>query len=433
MTRTQILSSIVVVAVVAVAGRAIVAQQPAAGPKVLTIEKVKDNLYMLPGGGAGNTAVFVTANGVVLVDTKLADWGQAILDQVKTVTDKPVTHIINTHTHGDHTGSNDFFPASVEVVAHANVTASMQKMPQFADPSKKHAFPDKTYTDKLTVLGGSEAIDLYHFGPAHTNGDTFVVFRALKVMHSGDVFAAKGTPFIDRNNGGNGVTYPETVAKAAAGIKDVDTVIPGHSAVTTFAAFVEYGEFMKAIVAAATRPRRPARPPSRARPSSSCRRSSRTTRSPAPRTTSRRSTRICRRATRRPSPALLEESPEVGTVADRRERRIRRDVARPIAGRDRAQPADRGVGVALLQAGAGGRQPEIARPQPPALQLIEHRTRRGELRGAEERLAVGQPQPRIVGPRLDQIGVDGRRGGELAGRDVRGRGSFRRPRRIDAW
>ena len=252
MKRTHILSSIVVVAVVAVAGRALLAQQPAAGPKVLTIEKVKGNLYMVPGGGAGNTAVFVTANGVVLVDTKLADWGQAILDQVKTVTDKPVTHIINTHTHGDHTGSNDFFPASVEIVAHANVTASMQKMPQFADPSKKHAFPDKTYTDKLTVLGGKEAIDLYHFGPAHTNGDTFVVFRDLKVMHSGDVFAAKGTPFIDRNNGGNGVLFPETLAKAAAGIKDVDTVIPGHSPVTTFATFVEYGEFMKAVVAAAT-------------------------------------------------------------------------------------------------------------------------------------------------------------------------------------
>ena len=166
MKRTVVLSSIVVVAVVAVAGRALVAQQPAAGPKVLTIEKVKDNLYMVPGGGAGNTAVFVTANGVVLVDTKLADWGQAILDQVKTVTDKPVTHIINTHTHGDHTGSNDFFPASVEIVAHANVTTSMQKMPQFADPSKKHAFPDKTYTDKLTVLDGAEAIDLYHFGKA---------------------------------------------------------------------------------------------------------------------------------------------------------------------------------------------------------------------------------------------------------------------------
>ena len=251
MNRTLVLSSIVLVAVVAVAGRALVAQQPPAGPKVAAIEKVKDNLYMVTGGG-GNTAVLVTANGVVLVDTKLADWGQPIMDQVKTVTDKPVTHIINTHTHGDHVGSNEFFPASVEIVAHANVKTSMEKMPQFADPAKKHAFPDTTYTDKTTVLGGNDAIDLYHFGPAHTNGDSFVVFRALRVMHSGDAFAAKGVPFIDRNNGGNGITYPETLAKAAAGITGVDTVIPGHSAVTTWAAFVEYGEFMKAMVAATT-------------------------------------------------------------------------------------------------------------------------------------------------------------------------------------
>jgi glyoxylase-like metal-dependent hydrolase (beta-lactamase superfamily II) len=172
------------------------------------------------------------------------------MDKVKTVTDKPVTHIINTHTHGDHTGSNDFFPASVEVVAHANVKTSMGKMPQFADASKAHALPDKTYTDTLTVLDGSEAIDLYHFGPAHTNGDTFVVFRNLKVMHSGDAFAMKGTPFIDRSNGGNGVAYPETLAKAASGIKDVDTVIPGHSAVTTWAAFVEFGEFNQAFLTA---------------------------------------------------------------------------------------------------------------------------------------------------------------------------------------
>jgi glyoxylase-like metal-dependent hydrolase (beta-lactamase superfamily II) len=249
MKRTLVLSSIVMVAVAAVAGRSLLAaQQPApAGPNVAGIEKVKDGLWMVTGGG-GNTAVFVAGSGVVLVDTKLANWGQAILDKVKTVTDKPVTHIINTHTHGDHTGSNDFFPAAVEVVAHANVKTSMGKMPQFADAAKAHALPDKTYTDKLTVLDGADAIDLYHFGPAHTNGDTFVVFRNLKVMHSGDAFAMKGTPFIDRSNGGNGVTYPETLAKAATGIKDVDTVIPGHSAVTTWAAFVEFGEFNLAFL-----------------------------------------------------------------------------------------------------------------------------------------------------------------------------------------
>jgi glyoxylase-like metal-dependent hydrolase (beta-lactamase superfamily II) len=253
MKRTQILSSIVGVAVVAVAGRALLAQQPApAGPKVLTIEKVKDNLYMLPGGGAGNTAVFVTANGVVLVDTKLADWGQAILDQVKTVTDKPVTHIINTHTHGDHVGSNEFFPASVEIVAQQNTAANMMKMDVFKNPAKKHGLPDKTFTDKMTVLGGNDAIDLYYFGAAHTNGDAFVVFRNLRVMHSGDVFSAPGTPLMDTSNGGSGLAYPETLAKAAAGIKGVDTVIPGHSAVTTWQAFVDFGEFMKSFVGSVT-------------------------------------------------------------------------------------------------------------------------------------------------------------------------------------
>jgi glyoxylase-like metal-dependent hydrolase (beta-lactamase superfamily II) len=246
MKRTVVLTSIVVVGGLALAGKALVAQQAAqTGQNVANIEKIKDNLYLVTGGG-GNTAVYVTGNGVVLVDTKLANWGQAIMDKVKTVTDKPVTHIINTHTHGDHVGSNNFFPASVEIVAHANVKTGMAKMPQFA--SAPQALPDKTYTDKLTVLGGAEAIDLYHFGQAHTDGDTYVVFRALKVMHAGDTFPRKSTPFIDRNNGGSGVAYPETLAKVTANVKDVETVIPGHSAVTTWAAFVEYGEFMKTLV-----------------------------------------------------------------------------------------------------------------------------------------------------------------------------------------
>ncbi len=211
-------------------------------PPVTSIEKVANNLYMVPGQG-GNTAAFVTAKGVVLVDTKLANNGQAILDQVKTVTDKPVTHIINTHTHGDHTGSNDFFPSSVEIVTQENTKANMEKMDAFKDPAKKHGLADRTFGDKMTLLSGNESIDLYYFGPAHTNGDAFVVFREARVMHAGDVFATKGQPFIDGNNGGSGIAYGATVGKAAAGIKNVDTVIPGHSAVTKWQDFVDFGEF----------------------------------------------------------------------------------------------------------------------------------------------------------------------------------------------
>ena len=118
-------------------------QPPATdAPKVAEIEKVKDNLYMITGGG-GNTAAFVTAQGVVLVDTKLAGWGQAILDKVKTVTDKPITHIINTHTHGDHVGSNEFFPATVEIVVQENTAANMEKMRAFADGEGSTACPTR--------------------------------------------------------------------------------------------------------------------------------------------------------------------------------------------------------------------------------------------------------------------------------------------------
>jgi glyoxylase-like metal-dependent hydrolase (beta-lactamase superfamily II) len=220
------------------------------GGGVGMIQKVADNLYMIPGAG-GNTAAFVTANGVVLVDTKLANNGQAILDQVKSVTDRPVSHIINTHTHGDHTGSNTFFPASVEIVTQANTAANMAKgtNPNFNDPANKHGLPDRTFNDRMTLLSGNESIDLYYFGAAHTNGDALVVFRNARVMHSGDMFPNKGQPLIDRGNGGSGIAYGETIGKAAGAIKNVQTVIPGHAATMTWQDFVDYGEFNRLYLA----------------------------------------------------------------------------------------------------------------------------------------------------------------------------------------
>jgi glyoxylase-like metal-dependent hydrolase (beta-lactamase superfamily II) len=215
---------------------------------VAELVKVRDNLFVVKGGG-GNTAAFVTSTGVVLVDTKLANWGERIMQQVRTVTDKPVTMIINTHTHGDHVGSNDYFPASVEVVAHANTKTNMAAMPSFAG-EKAQFLPDRTFTDRLTIGSGPERIELRHFGAGHTNGDAIVVFPALRVAHTGDLFAGLGTPIMDVKNGGSGVAYPETLKKAAAGLTGVDEVIPGHADVMPFAKFVEFGEFNAAFLAA---------------------------------------------------------------------------------------------------------------------------------------------------------------------------------------
>src|SRR5688572_2176902 len=105
-------------------------QRGPAPPAQLTTIKVRDNLYMIANGG-GNTAVFVQANGVTLVDTKNPNNGQGILDQVRAVTPKPITMIINTHTHNDHNGSNEFFTDNVQFVAHENTKINMEKMTQF--------------------------------------------------------------------------------------------------------------------------------------------------------------------------------------------------------------------------------------------------------------------------------------------------------------
>jgi cyclase len=226
------------------------AAQPA-GPKVIDIEKLKDNLYVLTSSSpadrttfsGGNVAVFITDGGVTLVDTKLAGWGQAILDKVKGVTDKPVTRIINTHTHGDHTGNDGFFGTSVEIVAQDNTKVNMEKMDAFKGDNAKF-LPKTTYKDKLTLGSGKDRIDLYYFGAGHTNGDTFVVFPALRVLHTGDMFAWKDAPLCDRANGGSCVAYPRTLQKVIAGIKDVDTIIPGHSPMMTPKDLQAYQRFM---------------------------------------------------------------------------------------------------------------------------------------------------------------------------------------------
>jgi cyclase len=225
----------------------------AAALSATKIEKVKDNLYIITGSSdpaafsGGNTAVFITDSGVVLVDTKLPGWGPAILDRVKSVTNKPIATIINTHSHNDHSGSNEAFGVSVDSFVHDNTKANMAKMPEFSG-TKAQFLPKQTFKDKRSIGTGKNQIDLYYFGPGHTNGDIFIVFPALRLLHTGDMFAQKMVPLIDEANGGSVLRYPETLAKAVAGIKNVDTVIPGHRQVGTWDEFKEFAAFTEDLV-----------------------------------------------------------------------------------------------------------------------------------------------------------------------------------------
>ena len=253
MSRLAVLTAIVAIGTVSITVSALQAPQQGlsqAARSATKIEKVKDNLYVITGSGVanrdafsgGNTAVFLTERGVVLVDTKLPGWGQAILDQIKTVTNKPVTTIINTHTHSDHTGSNDFFGAAVESIVHENTRTNMAKMDAFKGDKSK-VLPKKTYKDKLSFGSGREQIDLYHFGAGHTNGDTFVVFPGLRTIHTGDMFAWKALPYIDTSNGGSVIAHAQTLAKVVSTVQNVDTVITGHTPVLMWNDLKEYAEF----------------------------------------------------------------------------------------------------------------------------------------------------------------------------------------------
>src|SRR5215475_7440801 len=212
-------------------------------PKVVEVEKVKENLYVLKGGG-GNTAVFITTNGVVVVDTKNPGWGQPILEKIKTLTNKPITTIINTHTHGDHVSGNVEFPTTVEAIAHENTKINMQDMrpatgiAQQGPPTnifKEHngvGMPKRTFKDKMSIGKGNERIDLFYFGRGHTNGDAWVVFPALRVVHAGDIFSGKNLPLLDANNHGSGVEIGDSLAKAANSLKNIDIIITGHAMTT---------------------------------------------------------------------------------------------------------------------------------------------------------------------------------------------------------
>src|SRR5262245_49539286 len=190
MSRLKVLSVLIAIGALSVSVSAI-QQAGTEKPKVVEVQKIKDNLFMLTGdGGGGNTAVFVQANGVTVVDTKNPGWGQPILAKIKELTKKPVTTIINTHTHGDHVSGNVAFPAPVQIVTHNNTRLNMDKMKIFGE-SKGVGLPTRTFADYLALGNGADRVELRWFGRGHTNGDAWVFFPALRVMHAGDIFPGK--------------------------------------------------------------------------------------------------------------------------------------------------------------------------------------------------------------------------------------------------
>jgi len=213
-------------------------------PPTEAIEQVTGNIYKIFGGG-GNTLVVVQRDGVVLVDTKMPGNGQAILDQVKKVTDKPVVAVINTHSHPDHIGSTDLIREKYPNVA--VIMSEGTKTEILANPQHSAAsLPTRTYSDYLVIGEGDERIELFHTGVGHTGGDTFVLIPAARLLFMGDVMAWNMAPFLPAGGAKAIAVETERLVEAVKGRADI--VVEGHGHVNDWAGLMRLAKFNRALV-----------------------------------------------------------------------------------------------------------------------------------------------------------------------------------------
>jgi glyoxylase-like metal-dependent hydrolase (beta-lactamase superfamily II) len=209
----------------------------------MQIEKVKDGLYLIRGpfnrcapngcGGAygddgllheaGDVAVRVTSEGLILVDNKYQDNAAEILEKVKSVSPLPVKYVLNTHHHTDHAGGDATFITTTEIIAHRNVRENFLR-------NKQPGAPRVTFTDQASVFLGGAEVRAYYFGRGHTNGDAIIYFPDLRVIHTGDLIT-EGMPVMDYRNGASAVEWVSVLDKILA--LEFDVVIPGHGPLLT--------------------------------------------------------------------------------------------------------------------------------------------------------------------------------------------------------
>jgi cyclase len=218
-------------------GKQTAAQTEAAAP--FNLIKVADDLYVIDGGGAGNAAVYITNEGVILVDDKYEQHFDEIMSNVKKVTNQPIKYILSTHYHADHSGGNTRFSSIAEIISTRNAHDGIVQHKQSNAPNDM--IPARvTFTQETDLFLGGKEVRAKYYGRGHTNGDAFVYFPALKVLHTGDMFTS-ASPLIDYPGGGSLLEWPKTL-DAVMNDKslDFDTVIPGHGPVSKKADLLTY-------------------------------------------------------------------------------------------------------------------------------------------------------------------------------------------------
>jgi cyclase len=201
-------------------------------PKI-SVSAVAGPVYMLQGGGGGNIGVVTDSGGSVVIDAMMEPFAEPIRSALKSVPGGDrVRILINTHWHADHTDGNKVLGPGVAIISHENVRPLLAKdqtlLGQQTPALPAGALPDITYSDKLVVHAGGEAIRLVHYPHAHTDGDTVVFIDKVKVVHMGDMFFNGMFPFLDVANGGDIDNWVRQLDSILAGLPGDARIIPGH-------------------------------------------------------------------------------------------------------------------------------------------------------------------------------------------------------------
>ncbi len=249
---------------------------------VFTLKPLGGDVYALYGRG-GNIAFSVGPDSVVVVDSQFKDIAPGVVRQIRTVTDKPIKYLVNTHHHGDHVGGNEVFREFAVIVAHDNVRKHMLASPaeilrdypaRLEETKKKGdaqtvkylseqiewarkvkveeiAAPVLTFDSELHIHVGGETIGVWHTPPAHTDGDSVVFFEKANVLHMGDVFFNQVIPFIDIQGGGSVLGYLAAIDAVIARVPANVTIIPGHGEVTDVAGLKAFRQYIADVLSAA--------------------------------------------------------------------------------------------------------------------------------------------------------------------------------------
>ncbi|WP_299104185.1 MBL fold metallo-hydrolase [uncultured Tenacibaculum sp.] len=218
--------------------------------KIIT-EKLTDHIHMLKGRG-GNIGLFVGDNEVFMIDDQFAPLSEKILKAIRTISDKPIKYLVNTHWHGDHTGGNaNMQKEGAVIVSHENVRKRMgteqvvwgKKRPA----SPKEALPVITFSDDIRFYIDEEDIFITHVHNAHTDGDALVYFTTSNVLHVGDTYFQGKFPYIDLGSGGSIDGYIKGIEKMLVLSDDDTKIIPGHGNVTSKKELNAYLKMLKGL------------------------------------------------------------------------------------------------------------------------------------------------------------------------------------------